>query len=92
MIFSKPIIINEYSSNNSKQNNNEIINISMKKNKKNKILNADLLSKRIKLKLKSKEIGNKNIKFTILKTFNTLNKKYKTVNTTMINHKYKVNN
>jgi len=76
----------------SSNNNNEIININMKKTK-NQILNADLLSKRIKLKLKSKEIGNKNIKLTIFKLFNNLNKKYKTINTANLNkYKFKVNN
>jgi len=90
-LYSKPIIINEYSSNNGKNNNNEIINFSIKKDGINQILNADILSKRIKWKLKSKEIGNKNIKFTIFKIFNNLNKKYKTVNTIMLNYKYKVN-
>jgi hypothetical protein len=85
-------LMNEYSLNNSKCNYNEIININMKKNEKSQILNADLLSKRIKLKLKSKEIGNRNIKFTIFKIFNNLNKKYKTINIAMLNNKYKVNN
>jgi hypothetical protein len=93
MILSKPIIMNEYSSNKSKLNNNEIINI-LSKVKKNQILNADILSKRIKLKLKSKEISNRNIKLTIFKLFNNLNKKYRTINTTSLNNKYKfkVNN
>ena len=91
MILSKPIIINEYSSNRGKNNNNEIINISMKSvNETNQILNADLLSKRIRLKLKSKEINNKNIKLTIFKLFNLFNKKYKTINTAIINNRYKL--
>lgn len=90
-------LINEYSSNNNKYNKvmtNEIINISLKRNRNeiNQILNADLLSKKIKLKLKSKEIGNKNVKLTIFKIFNNFNKKYKTINTAMLNNKYKVNN
>jgi hypothetical protein len=93
MILSKPVIMNEYSSNNSKSNNNEILNINMKKTK-NQILNADLLNKRIRFKLKSKEIGNKNVKLAILRMFNNLNKKYKTINTANFNNKnkYRVNN
>jgi hypothetical protein len=78
MILSKPIIMNEYSSNNIKNNNNQIINIQIKS--LNQILNADLLSKKIKIKLKSKEIGNKNIKFAIFNIFKLLKKKYKTIN------------
>jgi hypothetical protein len=94
MILSKPIIMNEYNSNSGKKNNNEIININMNSNNKEpQILNANLLSKRIRLKLKSKEINNKNIKFTIFKIFNKLNKKYKTINTTYLSRdKLNVNN
>jgi len=89
---SQPIIMNEFNSNRNKLNRNEIINILLK-DKGNQILNADLLSKRIRLKLKSKEIGNKNIKLTIFKLFNNLNKKYKTINLNFNNrYKLKVNN
>jgi hypothetical protein len=95
MILSKPVIMNSLlgTSSNNFSNNNEIININMKKIK-NQILNADLLSKRIRFKLKSKEIGNKNVKLAILRMFNNLNKKYKTINTANLNNKnkYKVNN
>jgi hypothetical protein len=70
--------MNEYSSNNIKYNNNQIINIQMKS--LNQILNSDLLSKKIKIKLKSKEIANKNIKFAIFNIFKLLKKKYKTIN------------
>jgi hypothetical protein len=94
MILSKPVIMTNCS-NNSKSNNNEILNINMKKTK-NQILNADLLSKRIRFKLKSKEIGNKNVKLAILRIFNNLNKKYKTINTANFylnnKNKYRVNN
>jgi hypothetical protein len=80
MILSKPKIINEYISNYAKPNTNQIINIGIRKSNKYQILNADLLSKKIRIKLKSKEIGNKSIKFTILKIFNNLNIKNKTIN------------
>ena len=73
MILSKPII-NKYSL------NNQIINIEMKSLKASQILNTDLLSKKIRIKLKSKEIANKNIKFTIFNIFKNIKKKYKTIN------------
>ena len=99
-MISKPIIINEYSNNNKKNNNNQIVNIKMESLKGFQIFNTDLLNKKIRIKLKSKEIGNKNIKFTIFRIFRNMKHKYKTIKPVILHkntgklkyYKYKIKN